>query len=170
MKSDPNKSNLLICALLVTASVLLSGLLAKTGWENRLLTMQIPILIGCFLLPMSRAVICAVLAPVLCCAIFGVPELYPALPVTVSQTIALAAGGNMFYVVMDKKISLSLLFAEAAGLTLMFCAISILSWISDDVDAFSYASAIIADGWPGVLLQFLTVPPVILVIQKRKAK
>lgn len=167
MKLKTVTKNLIITLILCGMGVILPFISGMFGLEQVLLTMQIPILIAGFVLPMNWAVTCAILTPVLNGIILGTPTIYPVLPIMLCQLIALAASCNMLRGMTAMKIYPILLFSILLGWVLFFCAASIISWILDDVNAFSYTREVLSLGWPGIILQIAVVPPIVKLLDRR---
>ncbi len=159
--------NFIITLVLCGMGVILPFISGRFGLEPVLLTMQIPVLIAGFVLPMNWAVTCAILTPVLNGIVLGTPTIYPVLPIMLCQLIALAASCNMLRGMTSLKIYPILLFSILLGWVLFFCAASIISWILDDVNAFSYTSEVLMLGWPGIILQIAVVPPIVDIFDRR---
>ena len=152
-----NTKNILYLAVFTALGLFLTYISGLFQLESRLLTMQIPVLLAGFTLSMNWAVACGMLIPVLGCVFLGTPELLPALPIIICEMVAYAASANMFYNIIGWKIIPSLLITMLIGRVVMFCAASILSQVMDSFNAFSYASEVITNGWPGLILQVIII-------------
>lgn len=165
-------------SLYIFTSVLLVGLgvlqaiLRNRGLSSSVyLPMQIPVALAGFLLPMNWAVGCAVAVPILNSALFDIPFLTLDLPLWACQMIALAAFANFYYSMLGKNIYVSLLCAEMLSFVVFFCAASIYCAVGfGEVRALTYFRKAIATGWPGILIQIVIVPPLVLLIKKMKEK
>lgn len=138
--------------------------------EHILLTMQIPILLCAYLLPIKWAVTCAVLTPVLNTIFLGDPALFPLFPIALCQLITLAASFHMLAVALNKNLYLSLFISIVAGWLIFFCAASIMSWVLDGIDAIRYTLTMVKHGLLGIGLQVIIVPPILRLIHVIREK
>ena len=162
--------------------LVLAGVLLSLGMVLPLLTMQIKE-IGDTLLPMHLPVllcglvcgwkygaIVGLVLPFLRSFIFGMPPLYPN---AVWMAAELAAYGffiGLLYTLIRVRgrVYIALISAQLAGRVVWGVVKAILLGASGKTFAFSaFLTGGFVDAFPGILLQILLIPPILLLLEKR---
>ena len=132
-----------------------------------LLPMHLPVLIGGFLLDPVTALLVAVVAPVVNFLITGMPPLQP--PILIVMLFELA-GYALTASLLTRhtrwRVEVILLLSMLAGRLLLAAAVAgvapLFGW---PVHAWGYVSGAVVTGLPGLLLQFILIPPIVRAVR-----
>lgn len=147
----------------------LTGQIPEIG--SMLLPMHLPVLICGFVCGRRWGAAVGVVAPLLRSVIFGMPPLFPT---AVAMAFELAAYGyfaGLFYRLFPKKpgyIYLSLLLSLLAGRIVWGGAMAALTLAGAQFSFAVFIAGAFVNAWPGIVLQIVLVPPVVLALKKAK--
>ena len=159
-----------ICLALAMVLPLLTGQIQTIG--QMLCPMHIPVLLCGFLCGWPWGLAVGLIAPFLRFALFGMP---PVFPMGISMSLELAAYGafsGLLYRVFPKKpgyLYLSLITAMVAGRLVWGAARYVLAGLSgSDFPISAFLSGAVTTALPGIALQLVLVPLIVLALRKAK--
>ena len=137
-----------------------------------LLPMHLPVLLCGFLCGPTYGLLCGMILPILNCLMTGMPAPFPMLPIMFCE---LAVYGLVSGLLFSKTPLGKLKFGIYIALPItMICgriayAIAFYSLLLTvgEFKALSVSAAVVS-GLPGILIQLLLIPPIILMIRKNK--
>ena len=137
-----------------------------------LLPMHLPVLLCGFICGPAYGLLCGMLLPVLNCMITGMPSLFPMLPIMFCE---LSVYGLCSGLLFSKSplgrlkfgIYIALPITMICGRIAYAAAFYSLLLTVGEFKALSVSAAVVS-GLPGILIQLLLIPPIILMIRKNK--
>ena len=137
-----------------------------------LLPMHIPVLLCGFLCGPIYGTLCGGMLPLLNCLLTGMPAPFPMLPIMFFElcTYGLCSGLLFSKTSLGKikyGIYLALPISMICGRIAYASVFYILFLAVGDLKALAVTAAILT-GLPGILCQFLIIPPIVFLIKKRK--
>lgn len=176
--------------LISIRKITLSALFVAIGWilpfltgqipevGNMLLPMHIPVMLAGFILGPFYGLLIGILTPITRTLIFGMPPLYPQ---SISMMIELGTYGfvcGFLYKLFKEKTKLSVyprtLITLIISMILGRCMWGIarsLSGILDSSLSFTwimFMSGAFITAWPGIIIQILIIPPIVVALDKAK--
>lgn len=158
-----------MCLALAMVLPLLTGQIPEVG--NMLCPMHLPVLLCGFLCGPWYGAAVGVIAPVLRFFVFGAPALWPRGVIMCLELFTYGFVAGMMYRVFPKKkpyIYVSLVIAQIAGRIVWALAHTAI-YLVDDAHKFGWlilAKDGFLDAWPGIVLQILVIPPVVMLYRK----
>jgi uncharacterized membrane protein len=136
-----------------------------------LLPMHIPVLLGGFLCGPAYGMILGTTLPILSCLLTGMPAPFPMLPIMFFElsVYGLSSGVLFTKTKLGKKkfgIYIALPIAMILGRIAYATVFYILFLIVGKLKALAVGAAIVT-GLPGIVCQFLLIPPIIFIIKER---
>lgn len=154
--------------MFIFMAVFLSYMSEKYNLERRIVIMNLIIILSGFILPLNYAIGCGIITPIICCALFNNPYIYPQLLLTICLMIANTSFANIFYISVKWKIYPALFATLIMGGLVLFSTASILSWVSEGFNAISYVAETFIETLPGIVLQILAIPLILKVYEHIK--
>lgn len=141
---------------------------------NVLLPMHIPVFLCGFLCGPLYGALCGVLLPVINSVLTGMPVLYPMVPIMSGELFAYGMVSGLLYGKtrlgkMRFGVYPALLGAMLCGRAVYGLVFQVLLFLGGAMKALTVWSAIIT-GLPGIIIQFLLIPPVILFFRQGHKK
>ncbi|MGN1084631.1 MAG: ECF transporter S component [Lachnospiraceae bacterium] len=139
---------------------------------NVLLPMHIPVFFCAFLCGPFYGALCGLLLPILNSVLTGMPPMYPMMPIMACELLTYGAVGGLLYGKtklgkMRFGIYPSLLGAMVCGRVVYGLVFQALLLISGELKALTVWSAIVT-GLPGIVVQLLLIPSVLLFLRGRR--
>lgn len=177
MKKQFTIKNLVLGALFLALALVLpflTGQIPEIG--SMLCPMHLPVLLAGFICGGPVAAIVGFIAPLLRFLMFGMPPIYPiGLSMAFEMMTYGLVSGLCYTKVFKKKnigtIYASLLIAMAAGRVVWGIVRLILTGIAGNAGGFTFAAFIsgaITTAIPGIIVQLILVPIIVLALQKVK--
>ncbi len=129
-----------------------------------LLPMHIPVFLCGFLCGPSYGLACGFILPILNAVLTGMPTFYPMMPIMAFELLAYGYISGALYQ-YTKKIYISMLIAMTGGRVMYGLVFALLFAIKGTGKALTVWGAI-ATGVPGIVIQLLLVPTVVLLVRK----
>ncbi|MCI5630755.1 MAG: ECF transporter S component [Bacilli bacterium] len=176
-------SKMTICAMLLALGWVLPFLTGQIPqFGNMFLPMHLPVLIGGFVLGPWYGLFLGIVTPLTRSLLFTMPPIYPT---ATSMAFELAAYGfasgllfKLAYKMFngnDKKLIISiyvvLIIALIFGRLVYGLTMFVLTFITPDkvnLNGMIYISATILNAWPGIILQIVLIPAIIIALYKAK--
>jgi len=132
------------------------------------LPMHIPVLIAGFFLPPIYAALVGLLTPLLSSVLTGMPVLYPILPIMMGELMVYGLviswlGKGRMKNVLGRLILAMIAGRLVAGLIVFLLAIG----FGLKMNPLIYLQGAILTGLPGLVIQFLLIPALVVLIQNR---
>lgn len=139
-----------------------------------LLPMHIPVLLCGFVCGPVYGGVCGLVLPVLNSFLTGMPTMYPMMPIMAGELLTYGVVSGLLYGKTKlKKVKFgiypALLGAMVSGRVVYGLIFQLLLLVSGQLKALTVGAAIIT-GVPGILIQFLLLPPVILALRYRRKR
>lgn len=137
-----------------------------------LLPMHVPVLICGLLCGPLYGAACGLLLPILNCVLTGMPAAFPMLPIMAMELLSYGAvSGFMLHKTPMGKWTFgvypAMLVAMICGRIAYGLTFGLLLMISGQIKALSVWAAIAA-GLPGIVIQLLLVPPVVMAVRRQR--
>ena len=165
--------NIAIAGMLIAMGIVLPFLtLNNPQLGNMFLLMHIPVLIAGFVLGWPLGLIVGFTTPLLRHLFFQAPPM----PVALVMAFELATYGavaGVFYKLLPKKplnIYVTLIIAMIAG-RITYALINMVLLVSGSIEAFNlqiFIAGAFTKAWPGLILQIVLIPVLIVALQKAK--
>jgi uncharacterized membrane protein len=130
-----------------------------------LLPMHIPILLCGLLFGARLGALCGLMTPLLSSLLTGMPTMYPMLPIMMLQLTTMGLVSGTVYRRFRIPLYPALLLTMAAGWAVYGLTFSGMLLGAAELRAPSMLTAI-ATGIPGIVLQLLIIPPILLALKK----
>ncbi|NLD26277.1 MAG: ECF transporter S component [Acholeplasmataceae bacterium] len=165
---------IVLSGLFIAIGVILPSLFHAAGIGQQISPMHFPALLAGVILGWKYGLAVGLLTPLLSGLMFGMPPLFPTATVMSLElgTYALISGiitekvkpfKNQIY-----NIYLGLLVAMILGRIVYGISYAVIMGISGETYGFRvYISSVLLQTWPGIILQFLVIPPIVVLYQKR---
>ena len=161
---------LTVTALFVALGLLLPVLTHGLGAGAMLLPMHLPVMCCGFLCGPLYGLFCGLLVPVLNCFFTGMPVLYPMLPILSCELCVYGVLSGVLFkkTPLGRKpwgIYVALLLTMLCGRAAYGGAWAALFLLNPAMKAPTVVAALVA-GLPGILLQLVVVPPVVVAVNR----
>jgi riboflavin transporter FmnP len=165
---------IVLSGLFIAIGVILPSLFHAAGIGQQVSPMHFPALLAGVLLGWKYGLAVGLLTPLLSGLMFGMPPLFPTATVMAMElgTYALVSGIVTEKIKLFKNpihnIYLGLLLAMLAGRGVYGLSYALIMGINGQTYGFSlYLNSVLIQTWPGIILQFLIIPPIFVIYQKR---
>ncbi|MBP5617872.1 MAG: ECF transporter S component [Clostridia bacterium] len=159
-----------MCLALCMVLPYLTGQIPEIG--NLLLPMHIPVLLCGMLCGWPWGLAVGFIAPLMRSLLFGMPPFYPTALAMAFELAAYGFASGLFSRLLPKKIPfvyLSLILAMIAGRLVWGVARFVMAGLSVTAFPFSaFLAGAITTAWPGMLLQVLILPPIVILLRRTK--
>lgn len=159
---------LTLSGLFIAIGLVLPVLFHSIGAGTMFLPMHIPVLIAGFCVSLPFAAAVGILTPVLSSLFTGMPPAFPVLPFMVFELLTYAVVANLLYRKFKWNVYVALSCSMVAGRVVS----AIVVWVLVSFFTVKLPSPIIfllgsvVDGIPGIIIQIVLIPPVILLLNK----
>ena len=165
---DQNKLRQIpLVALFAALAIIFPQLFHFLGLGPAFLPMFIPVLVGSMFLTWRFVLLLAVLSPGISWLITGMPPLAPPiLPVLILELSVAGLTVSILRMRTNLPTWLVLIFAVVVDRLILFILTIIIGPLLDISHPF-FSVAVLAAGIPGIILQFMTVPLSVYLIEKK---
>ncbi|MBF4692071.1 ECF transporter S component [Fusibacter ferrireducens] len=159
---------MVLASMFIAIGIALPMIFHSFGLGSTFLPMHIPVLIAAFTLGFPYAVAVGMLTPLLSSLITGMPPLFPVMPYMIFELGAYAAMGyylgqklklNMYLALIGCMITGRLVAGAAVWVLVLFFGAKFQGPVVFIISA-------VTTGLPGIIIQLLFIPPVILLLKK----
>jgi len=167
MSNTTNARFICLTGLLLATAVLFPVIFHQFGIAGRIfLPMHIPVLLAGFLLGPLAGLLVGGLAPGLSSLVTGMPPTALAIPMT-PELAAYGLVVGLLFTGSRRSLWLALIGALIAGRFVWFLLVIVISpLLGFEGRALIVALAAQAVGWPGVLILFIFVPPLVMKMRR----
>lgn len=164
-----NTRNMILSGFFMAIGLLLPAIFHLFGGAGKVfLPMHIPVLIAGFFLPPFYAALVGLLTPLLSSALTGMPVLYPILPIMMGELMVYGLvisclGHGRMKNVLGRLVAGMVAGRIVAGLIVFILGIT----FGLKINPLIYLQGAIVTGLPGLVIQFLMIPSLIILIQNR---
>ena len=152
----------------------LTGQIPEIG--NLLLPMHLPVLLAGFIVGWKYGVVIGATLPIIRSLIFSMPPLYPNAVAMAFELAAYGALTGIFYLLVFKKrtigeVYISLVIAMLGGRVIKGIVSAVLYGTADKPYTFAaFISGAFLEAIPGIALQFILIPALLVAIKRTKIK
>lgn len=165
-----NKSvrEIVLSGLFITLGVILPIVFHAFGAGSAFLPMHIPILIAGFVVSLPFAAAAGAITPMLSSLLTGMPPGFPVLPFMVFELAAYGAFSNLMYRKFKLNVYISLICSMIIGRVVSSIAVWVLAtfFMAKLPNPFLFIIGGITQGIPGIIIQIVFIPGIILALQK----
>ena len=156
-----------LTALFAAVAVVLPQFFHLLGLGATFLPMFLPIMLGSLLLTWKFALVLAILPPLVSFLLTGMPPLVPPiLPMMLIELIGIALILSIIHVHLKKPYWLALGLAILTDRLILFVVVSIVAPLLGFKSPI-FTIALVASGIPGIILQIITIPLALKLIDKK---
>ena len=146
----------------------LTGQIPQFG--SMLLPMHLPVLLCGFVCGPWWGLAVGAITPILRSAAFGMPPMLPNAVAMMCELMAYGAMAGFFYKLLPQKIGftyVALLIALVIGRDVWgFAAWGINAAMGNAFTWEVFAAGAVLTAWPGIILQFVLIPPIVLLLRR----
>ena len=154
-------------ALCIALGLLLPTVFHAFGAGNVLLPMHIPVLLCGLLCGWQYGAVCGIVVPFLSSVFTGMPPIFPVGTAMIFELCAYGLLAGLFYRVRNWNVYAALIGAMLGGRLVSGVANTVLMGIAGKPYGFSiFLSSAFITAWPGIVLQLVLIPILILSLQK----
>jgi hypothetical protein len=140
------------------------------GPGTTFLPMHIPVLIAGFSLSLPMAILVGILTPTLSSLLTGMPLIFPVLPFMIFELGSYAAGTSLLYRTYKWNVYVSLIVTMIIGRIVAMAAVWVLvNYTTAKLpNPLVFITGAVSVGIPGIVIQLLLIPPIVIYLRKRK--
>ncbi|MCX7842167.1 MAG: ECF transporter S component [Clostridia bacterium] len=159
-----------LSGLFIALGLVLPTFFHMFGAGSTFLPMHIPILIAGFVLSLPYAVAVGVLTPILSSVFTGMPPMFPVLPFMVFELAMYAAVSSIMYRKFKINIYISLISSMVIGRIVSALVVWVLAtfFMAKLPSPFIFITGAVTQGVPGIIIQLVFIPAIIIVLAKNK--
>lgn len=155
-----------LTALFAALGIILPQFFHLLGLGSMFLPMFLPVMMGSMLLTWRFALALAVICPVVSWAITGMPPIAPpVLPILTIELIVTSLIISVLHVHLKKGYWLALITGIVADRTILFIMVMLVAPLFG-LEHPLFSLALLTAGIPGIVLQLITIPLAMVMIQK----
>lgn len=167
-----NTKKIILSGFFITMSILLPIIFHSVGMIGGqiFLPMHIPVLLAGFLVGPFSGLIVGIISPILSSIFTGMPPMMPILPIMVIE-LALYGLCTGYIFKKTKNAILSLIISMIIGRIgagLVVFVLVRLFTVKLPLNSFIYIKGAIVTGVPGIIIQLILIPSIMLILNKRK--
>lgn len=164
-----NTRNMILSGFFIAIGLLLPAIFHLFGGAGKIfLPMHIPVLIAGFFLPPFYAATVGLITPLLSSALTGMPVFYPILPIMMGELMVYGLIISWLGQTRMKNIWGRLITGMIAGRIVAGLIVFVLGiGFGLKINPLIYLQGAIVTGLPGLVIQFLMIPSLVILIQNR---
>ncbi len=164
-----NTRNMILSGFFIAIGLLLPAIFHLFGGAGKIfLPMHIPVLIAGFFLPPFYAATVGLITPLLSSALTGMPVFYPILPIMMGELMVYGLVISWLGQARMKNIWGRLITGMIAGRIVAGMIVFVLGiGFGLKINPLIYLQGAIVTGLPGLVIQFLMIPSLVILIQNR---
>ena len=158
---------LMTAALCLALGLLLPSIFHMIGAGAGFLPMHIPVLLCVMLCGGAYGAAVGAIVPLLSSLLTGMPPIFPVAPAMMFELCAYGLLSGLFYHSLRRNVYLSLIGAMLGGRVVSGIANAVFMGMADKPYGFSaFLSGAFVTALPGILLQLIVIPLLVLALQK----
>lgn len=165
-----NKSvkEMVLSGLFIAMGLLLPMIFHAFGMGSTFLPMHIPVLLAGFIVSMPYAIAVGVVTPILSSLLTGMPPMFPVLPYMVFELAAYGAVASLLYRRLKLNVYISLVGSMIVGRIVSGIAVWVLAtfFMAKLPGPILFITGSITKSIPGIIIQLVFIPALILVLNK----
>ncbi|MGB7605578.1 MAG: ECF transporter S component [Lutisporaceae bacterium] len=165
-----NKSirEIVLSGLFITLGIILPIIFHAFGAGSTFLPMHIPVLIAGFVVSLPFAIAVGAIIPMLSSLLTGMPPGFPVLPFMVFELATYGAFSSLMYRKFKSNVYISLICSMIVGRIVSSVVVWVLAtfFMAKLPNPFVFIIVGITQGIPGIILQIVFIPGIILALQK----
>lgn len=140
------------------------------GPGTTFLPMHIPVLIAGFSLSLPFALLVGILTPLLSSILTGMPLIFPVLPFMIFELSAYALGASYLYRTLKWNVYVTLITTMILGrIAAMITVWALVNYTTAKLpNPIVFITGAVTVGIPGIVIQLLLIPPIVLLLRHRK--
>ena len=168
MKNKNSVREMVVSSLCISMGLILPVIFHSFGLGSTFLPMHIPVLISGFILPVPYAVLVGAITPLLSSIITGMPPIFPIMPYMLFELVTYAAVAS----ILSRKMKLNAYFTLVGSMITGRIAAGAAVWVLIELfgaklpNPFAFVGAALTTGIPGIIIQIVAIPPLVLVLKK----
>ncbi|MCR4435096.1 MAG: ECF transporter S component [Clostridiales bacterium] len=157
-----------LSGLLVAMGLLLPMIFHAFGLGSTFLPMHIPVLLAGFVVSLPFAVAVGAATPILSSVLTGMPPMFPVLPYMVFELAAYGGVACFLYRKLRLNVYVSLVGSMAAGRIVSGLVVWVMAtfFMAKLPGPLVFISGGIVQGIPGIIIQLLFIPALVLILSK----
>lgn len=167
-----NKSvrELVLSGLFIAIGLLLPMIFHTFGLGSTFLPMHIPVVIAGFAVSLPFAILVGALTPLLSALFTGMPPLFPVLPFMIFELAAYGGVASLLYRRLKLNVYIALILSMLAGRIVSGIAVWVLAafFAAQLPGPVVFVAGSITGGIPGIIIQLVFIPALILVLDRNK--
>lgn len=158
-----------LAGLFVAIGLLLPPMFHVAGMGSAFLPMHLPVLLAGFFLAPPYATAVGAIIPFLSGILMGMPPVFPVMPFMVVELATYGAVVSLLYQRWHLNVYLSLIGSMVAGRVMASVAVWVLAtfFAAKLPGPVAFASAAVVASLPGIVIQLLFIPALVLVLARR---
>lgn len=159
-----------LAGLFIAIGLILPMAFHILGPGTTFLPMHIPVLMAGFSLGLPMAILVGILTPILSSLLTGMPVIFPVLPFMILELGTYAAGTSLLYRTFKWNVYISLIVTMILGRIMAMAAVwALVNYTTAKLpNPFIFITGAITQGIPGIVIQLLLIPPIVILLRKRK--
>jgi hypothetical protein len=159
-----------LAGLFIAIGLILPMAFHVLGPGTTFLPMHIPVLMAGFSLGLPMAILVGILTPILSSLLTGMPVIFPVLPFMILELGTYATGTSLLYRTFKWNVYISLIVTMILGRIMAMAAVwALVNYTTAKLpNPFIFITGAITQGIPGIVIQLLLIPPIVLLLRKRK--
>lgn len=164
-----NIRQIALAGLFIAIGLILPMAFHVLGPGTTFLPMHIPVLIAGFALNLPIALLVGVLTPLLSSLLTGMPLIFPVLPFMIFELASYAAGTSYLYRIRKWNVYVSLIVTMIVGRIAAMATVWVLvNYTTAKLpNPLVFITTAVTVGIPGIIIQLLLIPPIVILLRKR---
>jgi len=170
MRNSISVRQIVISGLFITMGLILPVIFHFFGLGSTFLPMHIPVLISGFILQAHYSVLVGAMTPLLSSVITGMPPIFPVMPYMVFELAVYAVSVSFLSQKLLFNSYLTLICSMISGRIAAGIAVWVMTGLFEAKlpDPFVFFVSTVSSGIPGIVIQLLIIPPIVIVLKKTK--
>lgn len=165
--SDLTLKQIPLAALFAALGIVFPQLFHLVGLGASFLPMFLPVIIGSMFLSWRFAFALGIITPALSWLLTSMPPVVPPiLPVMCIELVVISLTASLLKYHLRKSLWLALLSAIVADRLILFLIVTLAAPIFN-IDHPFFTAAVLITGLPGIVMQIITVPAAVKVLEKK---
>jgi len=172
VKKHVNMTAMMCTSMAIVGAIVLPQLFHIAGWTGpTFLPMHIPVLLAGLMLGPKVGLAVGFSSPIISSAITGMPVAFPMLPIMILELSTYGVVAGILSKHTKLPVIVSLVITQFIGrLSYALVYYSILLFIAPEISSNIAPIAALMRGMPGIIIQILSIPLIMAVVNKRKSE